>query len=51
MDYGDDKPEAVSTEPDFAVYLNDDLLSLVPEEHNPEIFLRRYVCSGESLLI
>ncbi|KAM7468597.1 hypothetical protein LguiB_016159 [Lonicera macranthoides] len=41
MDYGDDKPEAVSMEPDFAVYLNDDLLSLVPEEHNPEIFLRR----------
>ncbi|GLU03025.1 hypothetical protein SLE2022_202450 [Rubroshorea leprosula] len=44
MDYGHDKPEvtAVSMDPNFAAYLQNDFLSVVPEEkENTGIFLKR----------
>ncbi|OMO57284.1 paired amphipathic helix protein Sin3-like 4-like protein [Corchorus capsularis] len=44
MDYGHDKPEvtAVSMDPNFAAYLHNDFLSVVPEEkEKPGIFLKR----------
>ncbi|XVF02345.1 hypothetical protein REPUB_Repub04eG0167600 [Reevesia pubescens] len=53
MDYGHDKPEvtAVSMDPNFAAYLHNDFLSVVPEEkEKPGIFLKRNIrkcTSGE----
>jgi paired amphipathic helix protein Sin3a len=43
MDYGHDKPEvaAVSLDPNFASYLNNDFFTVVPDEKKPGIFLRR----------
>ncbi|KAB2042110.1 hypothetical protein ES319_D02G193000v1 [Gossypium barbadense] len=51
MDYGHDKPEvtAVSMDPNFAAYLHNDFLSVVPKEkEKPGIFLKRNVrkCAG-----
>ncbi|XP_039068905.1 paired amphipathic helix protein Sin3-like 4 isoform X2 [Hibiscus syriacus] len=51
MDYGHDKPEvtAVSMDPNFAAYLHNDFLSVVPEEkEKPGIFLKRNIrkCAG-----
>ncbi|XP_022727045.1 paired amphipathic helix protein Sin3-like 4 isoform X2 [Durio zibethinus] len=51
MDYGHDKPEvtAVSIDPNFAAYLHNDFLSVVPEEkEKPGIFLKRNIrkCGG-----
>ncbi|XWS68918.1 hypothetical protein CRYUN_Cryun04dG0134600 [Craigia yunnanensis] len=51
MDYGHDKPEvtAVSMDPNFAAYLHNDFLSVVPEEkEKPGIFLKRNIrhCVG-----
>ncbi|XWS34893.1 hypothetical protein CRYUN_Cryun21dG0076100 [Craigia yunnanensis] len=51
MDYGHDKPEvtAVSMDPNFAVYLHNDSLSVVPEEKEKSgIFLKRNIrkCVG-----
>lgn len=46
MDYGHDKPEvtAVSMDPNFAAYLHNDFLSVVPrEKEKPGIFLKRYI--------
>lgn len=46
MDYGHDKPEvtAVSMDPNFAAYLHNDFLSVVPEKKEKlGIFLRRLV--------
>ncbi|XWS22532.1 hypothetical protein CRYUN_Cryun29cG0044500 [Craigia yunnanensis] len=46
MDYGHDKPEvtAVSVDPNFAVYLHNDFLSVVPEKkEKPGIFLKRNI--------
>ncbi|XP_058193271.1 paired amphipathic helix protein Sin3-like 3 [Rhododendron vialii] len=47
MDHGHDKPEvtAVSVDPNFAAYLHNDFLSLVPDrKEKPGIFLRRNNC-------
>ncbi|KAM7269592.1 hypothetical protein ACFE04_025089 [Oxalis oulophora] len=44
MDYGHDKPEmtAVSMDPNFAAYLHNDFLSVVPDEkEKPGIYLKR----------
>ncbi|XP_022734749.1 paired amphipathic helix protein Sin3-like 4 isoform X3 [Durio zibethinus] len=55
MDYGHDNPEvtAVSMDPNFAVYLHNDFLSVVPEEkEKPRIFLKRNIrkcVSGDEL--
>ncbi|XP_022776020.1 paired amphipathic helix protein Sin3-like 4 isoform X2 [Durio zibethinus] len=51
MDYGHDKPEvtAVSMDPNFAAYLHNDFLSIVPKEKGkPGIFLKRNIrkCVG-----
>ncbi|XVF84864.1 hypothetical protein PTKIN_Ptkin17bG0073500 [Pterospermum kingtungense] len=51
MDYGHDKPEvtAVSMDPNFAAYLHNDFLSIVPKEkEKPRIFLKRNIrkCKG-----
>ncbi|KAL4362985.1 hypothetical protein GQ457_04G006650 [Hibiscus cannabinus] len=51
MDYGHDKPEvtAVSMDPNFAAYLHNDFLSIVPEEKEKTgIFLKRNIrkCAG-----
>ncbi|KAK8655383.1 hypothetical protein V6N13_107963 [Hibiscus sabdariffa] len=51
MDYGHDKPEvtAVSMDPNFAAYLHNDFLSIVPEEKKKSgIFLKRNIrkCAG-----
>ncbi|KAK6281649.1 hypothetical protein POUND7_015474 [Theobroma cacao] len=51
MDYGHDKPEvtAVSMDPNFAAYLHNDFLLVVPEEkEKPGIFLKRNIrkCVG-----
>lgn len=51
MDHGHDKPEvtAVSVDPNFAAYLHNDFLSLVPDrKEKPGIFLRRYLFNGGS---
>ena len=51
MDYGHDKPEvtAVSMDPNFAAYLHNDFLSVVPEEkEKPGIFLKRYIDNRRS---
>ncbi|XP_059648928.1 paired amphipathic helix protein Sin3-like 4 isoform X2 [Cornus florida] len=53
MDSGHDKPEvtAVSVDPNFAAYLYNDFLSVVPEKKKSGIFLRRnkrqYACGDE----
>ncbi|GMP58130.1 hypothetical protein CsSME_00021912 [Camellia sinensis var. sinensis] len=50
MDYGHDKPEvtAVSMDPNFAAYLHNDFLSLVPDKRKKSgIFLRRNKCKNE----
>ncbi|KAA8529502.1 hypothetical protein F0562_033699 [Nyssa sinensis] len=53
MDSGHDKPEvtAVSMDPNFAAYLYNDFLSVVPEKKKSGIFLRRnehqYACGNE----
>ncbi|KAA8533070.1 hypothetical protein F0562_033397 [Nyssa sinensis] len=53
MDHGHDKPEvtAVSMDPNFAAYLYNDFLSVVPEKKKSGIFLRRnkcrYTCGDE----
>ncbi|XVF44115.1 hypothetical protein PTKIN_Ptkin02bG0094400 [Pterospermum kingtungense] len=47
MDYGHDKPEvtAVSMDPNFAAYLQNEFLSIVPKEkEKPGIFLKRNMC-------
>ncbi|KAK8643542.1 hypothetical protein V6N13_012833 [Hibiscus sabdariffa] len=46
MDYGNNKPEvmAVSMDPNFAAYLHDDFLSVVPEKkERPRVFLKRNI--------
>lgn len=46
MDFGHDKPEvtAVSMDPNFAAYLHNDFLCVVPEKkEKPGIFLKRFV--------
>lgn len=53
MDYGHDKPEvtAVSIDPNFAAYLHNDFLSVVPEEKEKAgIFLKRYINNRQSWL-
>uniref|UniRef100_A0A5B6ZFS1 Putative paired amphipathic helix protein Sin3-like 4 isoform X2 n=1 Tax=Davidia involucrata TaxID=16924 RepID=A0A5B6ZFS1_DAVIN len=53
MDYGHDKPEvtAVSMDPNFAAYLYNDFLLVVPEKKKSGILLRRnkrrYACGDE----
>lgn len=44
MDYGNEKPEvtAISMDPNFASYMNNDFLSLVRGTKKPEIALTRY---------
>lgn len=44
MDYVYDKPEmsAVSMDPNFAAYLSNELLSVIPQKENPGVFLTRY---------
>lgn len=52
MDNEHDKPEvtAVSMDPKFAAYLNNDLLSVVPErKETPGVFLKRY-CVMEKII-
>lgn len=43
MNNGNDQPEvtAVTVEPGFANYLQNDFLSLVPDEERPGLFLKR----------
>ncbi|KAG2317114.1 hypothetical protein Bca4012_068007 [Brassica carinata] len=43
MNNGNDQPEvtAVTVEPGFANYLQNDFLSLVPDEERPDLFLKR----------
>lgn len=43
MDYVYDKPEvsAVSMDPNFAAYLSNELLSVIPQKENPGVFLTR----------
>lgn len=53
MDYGNEKPEvtAVSMDPNFASYMNNDFLSLVRDTKNPGIALtrnkRKFACEDE----
>ncbi|MCI00262.1 paired amphipathic helix protein Sin3-like 4-like, partial [Trifolium medium] len=53
MDCGNDKHEvtAVSMDPEFSAYLNNDFLIIVPDENYSGIFLKRnkrgYACSDE----
>ena len=43
MNNGSDQPEvtAVTVEPGFANYLQNDFLSLLPDEERPGLFLKR----------
>lgn len=43
MNSGNDQPEvtAVTVEPGFANYLQNDFLSFVPDEEKPGLFLKR----------
>jgi paired amphipathic helix protein Sin3a len=47
MDCGNDKHEvtAVSMDPEFSAYLSNDFLTIVPDENNSGIFLKRYLIS------
>jgi len=53
MDFGHDKPEvtAVSMDPNFASYLHNDFLSVVPDKkEKPGIFLKRCVDTMDKVI-